>query len=412
MSLIHTMSLIHMKGARSRARAAIMLCATLSTVSMPAWAQVTTTSTGIAAPKASPERSRCEGCTDSTRVRRTLLATKLDSLRTEFERRRMTAAEQEALSKEMTSTILALQELFETRIRAAVAGIQHDQVFVRATTAPEARRSVEGGALTMVFQSGPKRGYLGVTFDGPMLSDNERDSVRFFRYPLIASVDPSSPAERAGVLRGDTLIALNGTDVVDHVFSFVKMLVPDEKITMKVRRDGDAKEFRVIVGEAPSYVARRMPYPPDMPYAPAAVAPATPATPGQYRVRATPAPTARAVPADAPELPEPVVAALGYSYPSVIRISSTISGAQLEAVSEGLAKNLGIKDGLLVSRVTPGSPSDRWGMREGDVILTAAGEPMSTVQNFVRVVADKYGANDGVKIVVLRNQKRQDLILK
>ena len=45
-------------------------------------------------------------------------------------------------------------------------------------------------------------------------------------------------------------------------------------------------------------------------------------------------------------------------------------------------------------------------MREGDVILTAAGESMFTVQDFVRV------ANDGVKIVVLRNQKRQDLILK
>jgi len=409
------MSLIHMTGARLRAQTAIMLCATLVMVSMPAWAQVTTTTITIATPKAPTARSRCEGCTDSTRARRMLLATKLDSLRTEFERRRMTAADQETLSKEMTSTIMALQELIETNLRAAVADMQHDQVFVRTTRAPEARRSGEAGAVTMSFQSGPKRGYLGVTFDGPMMSDNDRDSVRFFRYPLIASVDPSSPAERAGVLRGDTLIALNGIDVVDHVFSFVKLLVPDEKLTIKVRRDRDAKEFRVVVGEAPSYVARRMPYPPEMPYAPAApaaVAIATPEGPGQYRVRAVP-PIARAVPPDASELPEPAVAAFGYSYPArLIRISSTVAGAQLEAVSEGLAKNLGIKGGLLVSRVTPGSPSDRWGMLEGDVILTAAGEPMSTVQNFARVVSDRYGANDGVKIVVLRNQKRQDLLLK
>lgn len=374
------MALIHMKNARSRRRMTIMVCAALSAVSTAAWAQVTTTTSGPV-PKAPAVRTPCDGCTDSTRAQRTLLASKLDSLRSEYVRRRMTTVERETLAKEMTLTILALQELIESGMRASVADMQGDRVFIRAARSREARRSVEAGAVAMAFQSGSKRGYLGVTFDGPMLSDDGRDSVRFFRYPLIASVDPSSPAERAGVLRGDTLIALNGTDVIDHVFSFTKLLVPEEKLTMKVRREGDAKEFRVIVGEAPSYVTRRLPNPMT------AMAPET------------------------PEAPEPPTAL--FAYPGrVLLVSSTVGGAQIEPVSQGLANNLGIKDGLLVSRVAPGSPSDRWGMREGDIILTAAGETMSSVQDFVRLVVGKYGANEGVKIVILRDQKRQDLVLK
>jgi S1-C subfamily serine protease len=380
-----------------------------------AWGQVTTTTTTTTAvPRAAAARVGCPGCPDSARARRLVLITKLDSLRVEFERRRMTAVDREVLSKEMTSTVMALQELIEAGMRAGMetgmrAGMAevHDQLFVHAQAAPGARRSAQAGAVIMAYQSGSVRGYLGVTFDGPMLADNERDSVRFFRYPLIASVDPSSPAERAGVLRGDTLIALNGTDVIDHVFSFVKLLVPDDKITLKVRRQGDAKEFRVVVGEAPAYVSARTLYP--TPAAPAA--PAAGAVPGQYRVRAAPAPTARVVPPESPEPPDAPVAA--FAYPGrTLFISSGVGGARLEPVSEGLAKNLGIKDGLLVSRVAPGSPSDRWGLREGDIILTAAGETMSSVLVFARVLEDRSGASDGVKVVVLREQKRQDLVLK
>ena len=388
------MSLTHMKRMTAHRRAALVLCAMLPAWTTAALAQVTTT-TSTAAPRASTPRAQCVGCADSTRARRGLLASKLDSLRMEFERRRLTTAEREVLAKEMTTTIMALEELIDASMRAGFSEMRV-QDFPRATTGG-VRRSLVPGQITVTVQTGAKRGYLGVTFDGPMLSDGERDSVRFFAYPLIASVDPSSPAERAGVLRGDTLIALNGTDVVDHLFSFTKLLVPDEKVTMKVRRQGDAKEFRIVVGEAPAYVVQRLPFRPFSGYAP------------EVRVGAVPVPRSRGG-ARPPDAPEPSIA---FAYPGrVLLFSSDVGGARVESVSEGLAKNLGIKGGLHVRSVSPGSPAYEWGLRDGDIILTAADETMSVVQDFARLVADRNRTSDDVKLVILRDKKQQELILK
>ena len=104
------------------------------------------------------------------------------------------------------------------------------------------------------------RGYLGVTFEaGQPAIDDVRDGelyIRFVQYPQIALVEPNSPAERAGILVGDTLVELNGTDVRKEI-SLTRLLVPDARVSVRVRRDGDARNIRVIVGEAPQYYTLR-----------------------------------------------------------------------------------------------------------------------------------------------------------
>ena len=60
---------------------------------------------------------------------------------------------------------------------------------------------------------------------------------------VIVSVDPGSPAARAGILAGDRLARLNGEVVVD--FLDYQALSADCKVRVGVLRDGESVEFDV-----------------------------------------------------------------------------------------------------------------------------------------------------------------------
>ena len=81
--------------------------------------------------------------------------------------------------------------------------------------------------------------------------ENGVHSVRYFDYPSIVSVDQNSPAQRAGIVPGDTLVAYDGVNVVNHLFNLTQMLTPDRKLAVTVRRGGENKDYSVIVGRAP-----------------------------------------------------------------------------------------------------------------------------------------------------------------
>lgn len=407
------MSLSHTHGARARRHAVLVLSAVLCAAPTVSAAMQATTTT--AAPRASTARARsfrCEGCSDSTRARAEILFLKFDSLRMEFERRRMSPDERDLVAREVTVTLMALQEFMDIQARGGGARVR---VEIDQASGAAAAAVVAGAVPRRMIVVPEKPGYIGVTFAGPMLKDEGAARiVRFLAYPEVASVDPSSPAERAGIIRGDTLLSLNGTDVFDHAFSFTRLLVPDARVTLKMRREGDTKEFRVVVAEAPNYaISRMMPAVPlDAPMPPVVVGPPAPARPD---VRAQGAPSAEIVPRSLTPVPgEERDRAYAYSG-RVMFIGTSVAGARLEVINEaneGLGKALGTKEGLLVMRVVPGSLADRSGLRDGDVILTCAGQTMRTVQDFQRVLAGWDRWDDGVKLVILRDKKKKDLLLK
>jgi S1-C subfamily serine protease len=74
-----------------------------------------------------------------------------------------------------------------------------------------------------------------------------------------------------------------------------------------------------------------------------------------------------------------------------------------------LQERFGRRTGLRVSQVVPGSPADRAGLRTGDLLLTAAGQPVEKAQDLQRLMfADAIGKP--FAITVMRNGALVDVI--
>jgi predicted metalloprotease with PDZ domain len=361
------MSFLQRNGATARRRVPLIAAGLVLLFPAPAAAQATTRPR-----KPAPESAE-------VRARREAILEKIDSLRWHFEHERLSDEERDAVRREMTTAFRALEE---TMVHVRAMELQ---------AAREAERSVRvmsrtPGAMTVtVGRRFRPSGYLGLSFDGPNSEDvrNNELFVRFYQYPLIALVEPGSPAERGGVRKGDTLLALNGTDVVGGEVALSRMLVPDERITIRVRRDGDTRNLPVVVGRAPDYVVRRL-NPPT-----AVAAPVAPRS-----ARSPDAPVAVA--------PAPAPAAFVWQF------TDGIGGAKVETITEGLGKALGIGSGVLVVAATAGTPAWQSGLRDGDVIVKAAGKPVSTIRELRNALAWSE-SDDGVKLVVVRERKQREV---
>jgi len=182
--------------------------------------------------------------------------------------------------------------------------------------------------------------------------------------------------------------------------SLTNLLVPDHRITVRVRREGTRKDFRVTVDETPGYVMSRMP----------AMAPMTPMAirtyPGEELPRRRTAMAPPAMPA-MPAMPGTPPGMAG----SMWIFNDAALGAKLETINEGLGRALGTKSGVLVLRTMPGTPAFESGLRDGDVILNAAGRAVASVHELRGALMDGDGET-GVKLAILRERKQREVTLR
>jgi|GEM_PF-3742838 len=258
------------------------------------------------------------------------------------------------------------------------------------------------------------RGWIGLVVQGPgLLPRIERGEllVRYFAYPRVVSVDPSSPAQRAGLVPNDTLLAYNGVDVSENDISFTRLLRPNTKVNIRFLRDGRVRDVPVTVAAAPMRIVQRrdedsrsralslgtLADGPSFPRSP--LAPAAPNRPGLRSVASSMAstvPTAPTVPSLA-----------GFPY------ENAVAGAQLSTVSDGLGKALGVGSGVLVTSAPVSSPAGQSGLQDGDVITKVAGRAVrrvSDVRDLVALAADN--GDHAIDIQVMRQRRTLKLTLK
>ena len=241
------------------------------------------------------------------------------------------------------------------------------------------------------------KGWIGINAQGPRRIDwgSEGYTVQYFDYPAIISVDPESPAKRAGILPGDVLLAYDGVDVKGHPFDLNQMLIPDKKLLVAVRHDGEQKEYTLTVAQAPVTTWERGLEPGGRG--------------GQvYVSRVGPGDGLRSdvilsVPGSGPKAGP---RGGGFTVPmrTFFLSSNGAFGAVLSTVSPELAKTLKLEPGVLVNDVTDETPASTSGLRPGDVIVNVGGQSVATLQALQETLKMRI-ADRTIVLEVVRDKK-------
>ncbi len=266
-------------------------------------------------------------------------------------------------------------------------------VFFRRSAGPVAR-----------FPEPPLRGWIGINAQGPnrQIIDDNGDRITYLAYPSILSVDPGSPADRAGIAPGDLLVAFNGLDVVGRELELTKLFVPEKKLGVTIRRDGETKEFSLEILRAPQRIASRRIELAKIPGSPVVGVmridvdkPDAPEPPPRVRVRTGEASVA---------LPRNAVPAMLMAGRFNIITPHGVWGANVSPVGADLAQVLKLERGVLVNEVPEESPAYKSGLRAGDVIVSASGRTVGTLGQLQDQILSRLG-DRSIVLQIMRTHK-------
>ncbi|MCG2766749.1 MAG: DegQ family serine endoprotease [Desulfarculaceae bacterium] len=202
------------------------------------------------------------------------------------------------------------------------------------------------------------RGWLGVTIQPVTKVLAEKFGLDEPVGALVADVVPGSPADKAGIKRGDVIIGYEGKTVKD--MHALPRLVAETKVgsevSLEVVREGKKRPLQVTIGELK------------------AEAPTSPKATPQSEVKL---------------------------------------GMGLQELTPDLAKQMGMagKKGLIVTSVEQGGPAAEAGLMRGDVILEAAQKPVTQVSQF-KDMAGKLKAGEGLLLLIQRRDSTLFLVIK
>lgn len=204
------------------------------------------------------------------------------------------------------------------------------------------------------------RGYLGVT-----IQSVDPDMARAFGLnqgggALVASVGPGSPADKAGVKRGDVILALNGKDVTDSSDLSLRIseMAPGDVAHLKVFRDRQAQQINVKLGTLP-----------------------------QNATPSAPAPGAGG--------------------------GAALPGLTVQNLTDSLAHQLGLPPGakgVVVTSVDPTSPAAMAGVQRSDVILQVDHTPVQNVQDYNKALSGK--VNQPVLLLISRGGESSYIVVQ
>ncbi|MBM4136943.1 MAG: DegQ family serine endoprotease [Nitrospira sp.] len=207
------------------------------------------------------------------------------------------------------------------------------------------------------------RGWLGVTIQELTPELAQKFGLKKSKGALVSDITEGSPAERAGILRGDIVLEFNGREVKD--VSSLRNMVAQSKIgseiTMKILRSGKEYTVKVIIVELPREVAEVLP----------------------------------------DQLPEESGA-------------GALTGLTVLDLTKEIARQLGFnksEKGVVVVRVEPGSPADEAGIQKGDIIKEIDRRQIGNLEDFNRI-ASHIKENDTVLLFINRNGKKFYATLK
>lgn len=199
-------------------------------------------------------------------------------------------------------------------------------------------------------------------------------------YPVVASVDPGSPAQSAGLVAGDTILAYNDVDANSSALAVKPFLKPGTQLRIKIRRNG--------VRTLSLKVAKRTD---DHPY-------------GRSITMSSKQTSLMQLVSGAATGPIAIVA------PVAADRKAPFAGAYFARINAGLAGALNVApSGVLVIDVGNGSDAMHSGLRAGDVITRADSIQVESALGIMTAL--RLAAGQSVTLQVLRNGKPQKLTI-
>jgi len=276
---------------------------------------------------------------------------------------------------------------------------------------------------TLCLEVKKPEGWFGVVTTGATMRDRREDGTtvtRFLESPIVASVDPGSPADRAGVRSGDVLMEIGGRQLLRENVVFAELLRPGERIVVKLQRGSDVVTVLPVIEPLPevtvtpctwvdagvAYVVAPMPA-----QMPVRVRAGTTAQGGQEYAYVYERPRKDSGATVATTAPVPVAGTV-YAGPMAQIFSAggnVLAGLQLVPISTESSRALGISQGILVNQVLPG-PGREAGLRSGDILVSADSQDLRSMDVLRRVI--NRATDRSVTIVVVRDKKRETVQLK
>ena len=131
-------------------------------------------------------------------------------------------------------------------INTAIAG----QVWQGAGYAVPARMA-SAIVQALIEDQRVRRGYLGVQPQAVRASDADQVGLSRPYGAKVGSVTPDSPAAKAGLVRGDIILAIEGKEIAstDDLRARISTTPPGTPVRFKIWRDGAPMTLRVTLGE-------------------------------------------------------------------------------------------------------------------------------------------------------------------
>ncbi len=206
----------------------------------------------------------------------------------------------------------------------------------------------------------PAEGFLGVSIGDLTEEQKERHDLEGGAY--VEEVTEGTPAEKAGIKEGDIITAFDGKPVGDgdDLYQKIRKSEPGKKLPIEILRRGERKSLNVTLVERSE---------------------ASPGTWGGLAER---------------------------ERMQIFRFDSKSGflGVSTERLSRRAKDSLEIDGGARVAAVTPQSPADKAGLKEGDVIVAVDGERIFTPEDLSEAIGEKESGKE-VEIEYLRKGARK-----
>jgi len=254
-----------------------------------------------------------------------------------------------------------------------------------------------GAPLVAHAQREAPKGWLGVLITTGIGEANSRGTLVFNDYPVIESIDPGSPAEKAGLMAGDVLISINQQDFKKNPIPLNSLLVPGKEVVFRYRRDNVARKSTMIVAERPAGTSPRL-----------QLSIIGPDPSRGRRAQAEESLLRRAALPRIPVAPSVSIAPLvfGTGTPSI-----AVAGAELTQLNDGWREAMNLKgDGILVVNVVMPSIAGDAGLRSGDVITRVEKQLVQNPGELIRLML--HAENNSLLLQILRKQKEQNITLR